>query len=54
MTDLEKMKEAFACCGLGFETKINEYGIELAIYDFDKYLGSIYFNRDGLYIASDC
>lgn len=47
MTDLEKFKHLIGCLGLGTETHTKENEIELAIYDWDKYLGSAYFNLDG-------
>ena len=47
-TDLEKCKYVIACLGFGTETRIRNNEVELAVYDWDKYLGSIYFTLDGL------
>lgn len=52
-TDLEKIKYLAGCLGLGIETHTKENEIELAFYDWDKYLGSAYFNLDGSLIILD-
>lgn len=51
MTDLEKTIDIVGMLGLGIEihTKGNE--IEIAVYDYDIYKGSIYFNLDGSLIT---
>ena len=52
-TDLEKIKHVIACFGFGTETRIRNNEVELAVYDWDKYLGGIYFNLDGSLITWD-
>lgn len=54
MTDLEKTKYIMHCLGLETtEIHTKETEIEIAVYDYDIYLGSIYFNLDGSLITWD-
>lgn len=46
-TDLEKCKYVITCLGLETETRIRNNEVELAVYNWDEYLGSIYFSLDG-------
>ena len=48
MSDLEKCKYVIACLNLESETRIRENEVELSVYNWDEYLGSIYFNLDGV------
>ena len=46
-TDLEKCKYVVACLNLDIVIHTRENEIELLAYDYDGYLGSVYFNLDG-------
>lgn len=50
-TDLEKFKFVASCLDLYLETYIKENEVELAVYYWNNYLGSIYFNFDGSLIG---
>lgn len=52
-TDLEKTEKIIGMLGLGIEKHTKETEIEIAVYDYDIYLGSIYFNLDGSLITWD-
>ena len=53
MTDLDKIEKIIGILGLGIERHTKEYEIEIAVYDWDTYKGSIYFNLDGSLITWD-
>ena len=46
-TDLEKTEKIIGMLGLGIERHTKETEIEIAVYDYDIYLGSVYFTLDG-------
>ena len=52
-TDLEKIERLISCLGLSVEIHTKENKTEMAIYDYDKLLGSAYFNLDGSLITCD-
>ena len=51
MSDLEKIEKTIGMLGLGFEIHTKETEIEIAVYDWSKYMGSVYFNLDGSLIT---
>ena len=53
MTDLEKIEKIIGMLGLGIERHTKEYEIEIAVYDWNKYKGSIYFTLDGTLLTWD-
>ena len=50
MSEKEKIILALQSLGLGIEYKNSGCYDEIAIYDFDKYLGSLYFLDDKLVV----
>lgn len=52
-TDLEKTEKILNMLGLNITKHTKETEIEIAVYDYDIYLGSIYFNLDGSLITWD-
>lgn len=46
--DLEKCKYMMGCLGFFAKTRIRGNEVELAVYDWDIYLGSFYFDFDGM------
>lgn len=48
MTDLEKIKDVVGeMLGFGIEMTTKENEIEMAVYEWSEYIGSVYFNLDG-------
>ena len=52
-TDLEKTEKMLNMLGLNIVKHIRETKIDIAVYDCDTYLRSIYFNLDGSFMTWD-
>lgn len=52
-TDLEKTEKMLNMLGLNIAKHIRETKIDIAIYDGDIYLRSVYFNLDGSFMTWD-
>lgn len=54
MTDLEKIKSVVGgMLGFDIEIRTKEYEIEMAVYEWSEYIGSVYFNLDESLIRWD-
>lgn len=52
-TDLEKTEKKLNMLGFNIVKHIRETKIDIAIYDGDIYLRSVYFNLDGSFMTWD-